>query len=249
MEIKVNFLIAGTQKSGTTALDAYLRLHPNLGMASEKEVHFFDNETYFTNDPIDYSPYHQAFAPKPEHRLFGESTPIYMYWRTASERIWRYNPDMKLILILRNPIERAFSHWNMECSRGAEQLSFWEAITNEQQRCQAAWPLQHRVYSYIDRGFYSKQLADIWRYFPRQNTLLLKHEELKASPQKIVNQVFDFLGVDRLIDIKPHEIFAIPYGQTISPKEKAFLLERFAEEINTLEQQLNWDCTDWKNNG
>jgi len=91
-----------------------------------------------------------------------------MYWQNAPKRIWQYNPEMKIIIILRNPIERAFSHWNMERSRNAEHLSFWDAINTEKLRCQETLPLQNRVYSYIDRGFYIKQLENIWRYFPKK---------------------------------------------------------------------------------
>ncbi|MGB7755383.1 MAG: hypothetical protein WBL23_04905, partial [Salinisphaera sp.] len=97
--------------------------------------------------------------------VFGEATPIYMYWHDAPRRMWEYNPNMKLIVVLRNPIDRAFSHWNMEKSRNAESLSFWDAIQNEEPRCKEALPYQHRTYSYVDRGFYLEQLRRLWRYF------------------------------------------------------------------------------------
>lgn len=109
----INFLVAGTQKGGTTALDCYLRLHQDILMATDKEVHFFDNEDEFQN-VVDYEKYHQHFGPFVEGKVIGESTPIYMYWYDAPRRIWEYNPKMKFVLVLRNPIERAFSHWNME---------------------------------------------------------------------------------------------------------------------------------------
>ena len=77
---KVDFLIAGTQKGGTSALDAYLREHPEIRMANRKEVHFFDNEVIFNSNKPDYSMYHSLFQPVGPQMLLGEATPIYMYW-------------------------------------------------------------------------------------------------------------------------------------------------------------------------
>ena len=113
----VNFLICGTQKGGTSALDAYLREHPEICMADKKEVHFFDNKKFFNKNKPDYSKYHSFFNPQSSHKLLGETTPIYMYWHDSPRRIWQYSPNMKIIVILRNPIDRAYSHWNMERSK------------------------------------------------------------------------------------------------------------------------------------
>ncbi|HZR78058.1 MAG TPA: sulfotransferase domain-containing protein, partial [Chthoniobacterales bacterium] len=149
--MRVDFVIGGTQKGGTSALDSFLRQHPGICMpTTRKELHFFDRE----EDNRDYKAYHANFQPQPQHRVTGEASPIYMYWETAPYRIWKYNPNMKWILALRNPVERAFSAWNMETKRGKEKLSFAQAIEKEADRCREALPLQHRVYSYVDRGLY-----------------------------------------------------------------------------------------------
>ena len=95
---------------------------------TRKELHFFDRDAENT----DYKKYHANFKPKPQHRVIGEASPIYMYWETAPYRIWKYNPKMKWILVLRNPVERAFSAWNMETKRGKEKLSFAEVIEKVQ---------------------------------------------------------------------------------------------------------------------
>src|SRR5258708_21787754 len=110
---KVGFIVAGAQKAGTSALDAYLREHPELCLPRQKEVHFFDTNRFFAVEPVDYTRYHSYFNPRPSHRLLGEVTPAYLYWPTAAERIARYNPAMKLIMVLRNPVTRAFSQCNM----------------------------------------------------------------------------------------------------------------------------------------
>ncbi len=245
MKKKINFLIVGAQKSGTTALDAYLRLHPEICMASEKEVHFFDNEAFFAQEPVDYSIYHKTFAPNARHKLLGECTPIYMYWHDAPKRIWQYNPEMKIIIILRNPIERAFSHWNMERCRNAEHLSFWDAISNEQQRCQETLPFQHRVFSYLDRGFYVKQLQKIWQFFPKQNTLVLRHEDLRKQHSKTLADVFCFLGIEEMSGFDEQVVFSIPYQSEMTQQEKMLLLGIFRDEILNIERLLDWDCSDW----
>ncbi len=138
-EMKIDFLVAGVQKSGTSALDKYLRLHHQIEMAKEKETHFFDNEDNFAN-PVDYSQYHIFFDTNGKKKR-GEATPIYTYWYSAPQRIWQYNPAMKWIIILRNPIDRAYSHWNMERNRNADSIAFSEAIRTEEIRCRSALPL------------------------------------------------------------------------------------------------------------
>lgn len=242
---KVDFIICGTQKGGTSALDAYLREHPQICMAKNKEVHFFDNEEVFKNSKVDYSLYHAAFNPLPHHKVVGEATPIYMYWYDAPRRMYEYNPHLKLIVILRNPIERAFSHWNMERSRNAETLSFWEAIINENERCREALPYQHRVYSYVDRGFYLEQLRRLWTFFPVEQVLILRNEELRNSFRLTLNKVFRFLGVELMQDIKFKNVHSTPYISQMSDEEKEYLKFIYEYEIRGLERVLNWDCSNW----
>ncbi len=241
----VDFLICGTQKGGTTALDNYLRSHPEICMASKKEVHFFDTETNFTHGRPDYYMYHSFFNPNESQKLLGEATPIYMYWHEAPKRIWKYNPDIKLIVLLRNPIERAFSHWNMEVNRNAEKLSFWEAIHDERERCREALPLQHIVYSYIDRGFYLEQLRRLWMYFPKKQVLVLKSEYLKNQPDKALNEICRFLKINEFKFFEEQIVFSTPYTSKITDKEREFLRIVFRYEIKGIEQVLKWDCSDW----
>lgn len=243
--MKVDFLICGTQKGGTTALDAYLREHPQICMANKKEVHFFDDENNFTTQNPDYSLYHAYFSPNSVHSISGEATPIYMYWRNTPERIWQYNPDMKLIVLLRNPIERAYSHWNMERSRKAEHYSFWDAIRAEPARCREALPYQHMVYTYIDRGFYLEQLKRLWHYFPEKNVLVLKSEHLRNQPQDALKEIFGFLGVRNLGDITPKERRSTPYSSKMGNREREYLQSIFEREIRELERALGWDCSNW----
>lgn len=243
--MKVDFVIAGTQKGGTTALRAYLLNHPEICMARRMEVHFFDFAEHFQSEPMDYSVYHQWFRPTGRQRVFGEKTPIYMYWYDAPRRIWEYNPGMKWILLLRNPIERAYAHWNMECIRNRDHVDFWSAIQNEHIRCREALPLQHRDYSYQDRGFYTEQLRRIWHFFPRQQTLIVKSEELRATPLETLNKVCHFLGVEPFSHVDPLNVRAQEYLAPLETRARQYLERVFEYEIKELEQLLEWDCSDW----
>ena len=115
---KLDFLVAGAQKSGTTALNYYLKRHPYIAFPIKKSLHFFDNDELFAGGNVSYEPLHEMFRPARPGSIAGENTPIYLYWRPALPRIRDYNPAMKFIVILRNPIERAFSQWNMQRTRG-----------------------------------------------------------------------------------------------------------------------------------
>lgn len=243
--MQVDFLVAGTQKGGTSALDYYLRQHPQLSMAQRKEVHFFDRERHFAFTEADYSIYHAYFDPDKSGCLYGEVTPIYMYWYRAPERIWHYNRRMKWIMILRNPIERAFSHWNMERDRGRETLSFIDAIRAERERCRMALPYQDRRYSYIDRGFYVEQIRRIWHYFPTEQTLILKTEELRENCFTALNRISKFLGIEAYPSGEYQAVHAREYTTQLSQAEKRYLGNIFEYEVRQLERLVNWDCSGW----
>ena len=240
--MQVNFVIGGTQKGGTSALDSFLRQHPEICMPiARKELHFFDRE----EENRDYKKYHANFKPKSQHRVIGEASPIYMYWETAPYRIWKYNPKMKWILALRSPVERAFSAWNMETKRGKEKLSFTEAIEKEPQRCREALPLQHRVYSYVDRGFYAHQVRRLFNIFNKDNILILLSEELRNAHQKTLLRVFEFLGVDSSFAPPEANVFEQEYSDKIDNQLKARLLQTFYFDIKELEKLLGKDLSPW----
>ena len=241
---KVSFLVCGTQKGGTTALDAYLRTHPEICMSMNKEVHFFDNEELFSGERPDYSIYHRCFSPHGD-QLLGETTPIYMYWQDAPRRIWEYNPDMRIIVLLRNPIERAYSHWNMERSRKLEHLSFLEAIQRERMRCREALPLQHRIYSYVDRGFYPEQLRRLWRFFSEEQILIIKSEDLQLSPFDTLSRVWRFLGVSDYQVQASRSDHVGEYPEPMSMAAREYLEDVFEYPIRELERLLGWNCSHW----
>lgn len=245
---KVAFVIAGTQKGGTTALASYLHEHPTICMSTVKEVHFFDTDAHFASSDVDYARYHAHFHPTARNQLLGEATPVYMYWEAAPQRIQRYNPAMKLIMLLRNPVTRAYSHWNWnhEHARGRlDPLPFEQAIGAEEKRCADALPLQTKRFSYIDRGFYSRQIRRIWGVFPVEQTLILKSEELEHTPESALARITDFLRITRFPAVQPRNVNARPYRAPMSADARAYLCDVFAPEVRRLEQLLGWDCSDW----
>jgi hypothetical protein len=217
----VKFVIAGMQKAGTTALHEYLCSHPQLCMSSPKEIHFFDNELSVDWTSPDYSFYESHFPGNRKGQICGEATPIYSFWPNSLQRMQAYNPDMKLIIMLRNRCERAYSHWAMEVSRGSEVLSFSEAIRDGRQRynLQDLTASANRVVSYVERGFYAPQLSRAQAYFGKKNLLVIENKSLSEHPDVTLQGVCEFLGVDsfpsaidpifvRPVQILPDLIFA-----------------------------------------
>ncbi len=243
---KIEFLIIGAQKSGTSALDHYLRQHHEIEMAKKKELHFFDNELIFSEKSISYSKLEEQFNIPLQSKILGETTPIYIYWESSCKRIWEYNPSMKLIAIIRNPIERAFSHWNMEFNRNAETENFNYCIKNEKYRTKEALPFQHRVYSYVDRGFYSEQIRRFRRYFNEEQLLFIKYDDFKKNQENELNKIFNFLGVnpDRF-SFTPKIIRKSQYTQEMKKEEKEYLISIFENDIREVEKLLNWRCCEW----
>jgi hypothetical protein len=241
----VNFVVGGTQKGGTSALDLFLRQHPEICMPeTKKELHYFDNEENFERQS-NYKKYHACFNPKPQHRVIGEVTPIYMYWTAAPYRIWSYNPQMKWVLVLRNPVERAFSAWNMERKRGAEQLSFEEAVEQEATRCRQALPLQHRVFCYVDRGFYAHQVRRLLNIFGEENCLVLLNEELRTNHQNALEKIFNFLEVNPHFIPAEASVFEHDYDERIDSQFSRKLTNIFYFDIKELERLLRRDLSRW----
>lgn len=243
---KVDFVIGGTQKGGTTALAEYCMANLDICMPRSKEAQYFNHEEHFAAAAVDYTRYHANFEPGPLHRVLGDATPEYMYVEAAPERIARYNPAMKWIILLRDPVQRAYSHWNMQVSRRYDDRSFDEAIFTEPQRLAAATALQRQRWSYVDRGFYSRQLARVWNHFPRAQTLVLPSDALRSDPATTLGAIATFLGVRPFAPGTARDSFSLPYERPMSDEARAFLLRAYASEIAELEGLLDWDLSGWR---
>ena len=222
---RVNFLIAGVQKGGTTALFDYLGDFPDIALSQVKEVHFFDDEGQDWARP-DYGAYEARF-PKPAGRPCGEATPIYAYWPQSLERVATYNPRMRLILVLRDPVQRAWSHWRMEYARGAETAPFAWCVREGRQRLFDAEPWgHHREYSYVERGFYGEQVARALELFPREQLLMLRSEDLLAAPAPALAAVRRFLALPPAPTPAPRAVHVgseFDYGSQLTAADEDFL--------------------------
>jgi predicted GIY-YIG superfamily endonuclease len=245
--VNLDFIVPGAQKSGTTALHYFLKKHPQIALPDRQEMHFFDDEEVFSQQPVDYELLHQHFRTVAKSAVSGEVTPSYLYWKPAMERIANYNPLIKLVILLRNPIDRAFAHWNMQRFKDREPLDFLDALKEEPRRIAQPLSIESRRFAYVDRGFYSGQLERVFTFFPREQQVhIVKFENFRDRKQETLDSIFDFLGVKRIRSIRDKDRNVVPYERAITNEERKYLAEVFAAEIAKLEQMLGWDLSDWR---
>lgn len=200
-EFMPDFMIVGAQKAGTTSLYAYLTQHPQILSAKEKEVHFFD-----LNYDRGIEWYASQFPIARQHgSITGEATPYYLFHPCVPKRIYNLFPKIKLIVLLRDPVSRAISHYYHEVRLGYEMLSLSDAIAQESARLHGETEkllsdstyhsINHQHYSYLARGVYIEQLKYWMTLFPKEQFLILKAEDLYTKPKDIVSQVLEFLGL------------------------------------------------------
>lgn len=200
-----DFAILGAQRSGTTTLYNNIIRHPAIFPASVKEVHFFDlfyqmgRNWYRAHFPTRMAMWRRSGA------ITGEGSPYYLFHPHAPRRMHETIPNARLIIILRNPIGRAQSHYEHTFRRKLENLPFQDAIAEEPGRLagetakiladKSYYSFNHQEYSYLARGLYADQLQAWEKYFPRDQMLVLINEELDADPDATYARIFEFLGV------------------------------------------------------
>ncbi len=206
-----DFIIIGTMRGGTTSLYNYLTNHPNIGPAYTKEVHFFDVHFhkglhwYRAQFPSSIQKYYTERVQKLEF-ITGEASPYYLFHPHAPRRIAKMLPQVKLVMLLRNPVNRAYSHYYHELADGYETLpTFEEAIDREEERIgkeaerlardERYVSYNHRHFSYLARGIYVDQLKVWMDLFPREQILILKSEDFYADPTSRLKEVLDFIHV------------------------------------------------------
>lgn len=202
-----DFLVAGAPKAGTTALHVALARHPQLYLSRTKEPKFFladGRPPVLAKGPGDArttrqlvwrrADYEALFDPAPPGALLGESTPFYLYDAAAQARIAALIPDVRLICVLRDPIDRAHSNWAHLWSAGLEpEADFVAAARLEDRRRAAGWA---PFWRYLGLGRYGEQLASLWSRFPREHTLVLRYQDLREQPVATLDRICAFLGVD-----------------------------------------------------
>jgi hypothetical protein len=195
-----SFSIVGAQKSGTSTLSTALDRHPQVARAPRKELQFFTREDVDWSRP-DYRGY-RAPRRKPQHLIAGDATPAYLFWPGALERMRDYNPDLRLIAVFRDPLERLFSHWTMLRGRWTTSPDWPEFITEfRPSTTPTALPdvpsLAFKQRSGVARGYYGDQLTRGLTIFPREQWLWLEFRSMLADFSGTLDQLTDFLGVDR----------------------------------------------------
>jgi Sulfotransferase domain len=244
----LDFFVIGVQKGGTTALTHYLRRAPFVRLPVVKEIHFFDDDSADWSDP-DYGRLHANFEWSENPAVVrGEVTPIYMYWPNAMERIRRYNPAAKLIVCLRHPAYRAYSHWWMETRRGDETLPFEEAISEAgRSRVRCSVGGVHRVYSYVERGLYAGQIRRLQGLFSPRQLLFLKTDALWETMEETLSRIHRFLEIGPPLSME--KAYVTPYDNegidTIPEAALSSLNRIFAADIGETSRLTGLSLSDW----
>lgn len=193
-------------KSGTSALYTYLGQHPEVYMSPVKEPNFFafEGDTLDFQAPIDdrginsqsvtdLENYRRLFDGAEAYAARGEASHWYLYWPKAAERIQHHIPDVRLIAVLRNPVERAYSEFLHFVRDGSESFEdFGTALDAEAERIDNNWALGR----YIDRGYYYRQLRRYFELFDREQLRIYLHDDLKADSRAVLKDIFEFVGAD-----------------------------------------------------
>jgi len=237
-----DFLVIGAQKAGTTALYAYLRWHPGITGPSWKEVSFFDRHWWRGE-----AWYRGQFPLRAGGRLVGEASPSYLFHPLAAERARSLVPGARLIALVRNPVDRAYSQYQHEVVLGREPLSFEGALAAEEERTRGeaerlaadprAFSRAWWDHTYAARGRYAEQLERWLAVYPREQLLVVGTEELGERPAETYASILAFLGA------APHELVAYPRVfdrdyEPMRPETRAALAEAFTEPNHRLEALL-----------
>ena len=241
-----DFVTIGTQRGGTTSLHAYLSAHPQVIAPATKELHFITDRY---ERGLDW--YLGQFPGElPPGITTGEATPYALFHPLAPGRLHEIAPAARLIVLLRNPVDRAYSHFLLERSRGEETLDFAAALDAELERMDgeeahlARDPSYvshpHKHASYMARGEYAQQLERWFSVFPREQILVVRSEDLYERSAEVFARVADFLGIDPDVTI-PFAVYNQTSGPPLEPTIRRRLSEHFAPLNARLADLLGWD--------
>jgi len=212
-----NFFIAGAAKAGTTSLFEYLRGSPGVYMCPIKEPHFFSPDA--VKNPgthqrvVDWDAYVRLFSGATGEIAIGEASPSYLWDRQSPRLIRERLPDAKIIIVLRDPVDRAYSHYLADVRLGWQGMPFLEALQADADQAQKGWGISHL---YVELGEYSEQVARYLETFSQDAVTVLLSDDLRRDTHRCVSEVLQFLGVPEagsLAGALPvHNVFAAPRG-------------------------------------
>lgn len=259
-----DFLVIGTKRGGTTSMIKYLRKHPAVlpmwpGVENAKKTFYFD-ENYHRGDKWYRSHFPSDFQRRRTQKrvgarpLTGEAAPYYMFHPLVLDRVVETFVQVKVIVLLRNPVDRIWSHYHERVNAGTENLSFREALDAEDERLQGEaeritaegdyYSERHDFCSYLARGRYLEHLEP-WldRFFPQQ-LHIVRSEDLYARPQEVLPEVHRFLGLPEVPPPAKHRFNYVP-ASTIETDTREWLADYYAPHVAELEQRLDrsfaWD--------
>jgi hypothetical protein len=234
----IDFIIMGVQRGGTTSLAQNLSQHNDIFLNKNidpkiSEVHYYD-----INWKKGINWYKQQFNYK--YKLVGEKTPDLINLEYTFPLIQSVNPYVKLILVLRNPIDRAYSAWKLNVKYFEEKKTFEEAVFNElNQKENTNKTFYSIIENYLQRGLYFQQIEKLLKWFPRQNVLILISENIKENPFQEYKKIYDFLNLDSLKTQK-YEITHVSNDTSkINKKLYNDLIKYYKEDVSKLEKLLN----------
>lgn len=252
--VRVGYVMSGSQKAGTTSLALLLRHHPQLAPAPVKEWHYFDDERrrWAEHDFADYA----VARTDPRQVMTGDATPLYLWWPRALERMHRYDPRLRHVVLVRDPIERLVSQWQMLTNRWPDHAESWErfltrfAPDGPEERIPPRTNVHaYRMHSGVVRGQYGAQLGRGMEMFGREAFLVLDMRDLLADHVTTVHRVTDFLGLDRMVEVPelPHGMKGKPALSVDrpTPDQIEALVERYADDLVLLERLTGLDVTHW----
>ncbi|WDE00534.1 sulfotransferase family protein [Thalassomonas actiniarum] len=245
-----NCMIVGAQKAGSSSLYHYLVQHPQVHASFSKEKHYFDGGTVANLDTFAKGqPWYQAHFPLKTQVKPGDvcidASPLYLFNPLVAQRIKAQIPHCKIIILLRNPVERAISHYYHVKRFGHEKLTLKDALAQESNRLANALNRKDyqdpafRLYSYQARGLYLQQIALYQQHFASEQILILNSEVLFSRPEDILPRVFDFLNLDT--DYQVPDLKAVNTGNNktkIAPQDYQSLQDYFALPNQALFEHL-----------
>lgn len=248
-----NFSIVGSQKAGTTTLMSALEGHPQVRRSRSKEPHFFDNEKYDWSAP-DYEADYSMRRKNDRQIALGDATPAYLFWPGALERMRAYNPDMRLVALFRDPLERIFSHWAMVRAQNPKAPD-WPQFIRLFPRATLpdALPAQHpgryRRLAGVHRGLYGAQVERGLRIFDASQWLFLEFREMLANWEQTLNQTTDHLGLNRFenhpaaFNGYPGADLVLGTAPTVDDLQR--LARKFEHDMGLLHQLTGLDVSHW----
>lgn len=256
-----NFLIVGAAKSGTTSLHYYLQQHPDVYLPGQKELHYFAREQMLrlSGGPGDKNVLSHVCRTKEEYESFyarvqqtaaGDISPSYLYFSEVSRKIKEELHAPKIIMVLRNPVEKAFSQYMHLVRDNRETLGFYDALMAEKERIERSWAA---IWRYAESSLYFSRVQTYLDVFGEQNVRIFLYDDLVKSPERLVRELLEFIGVDpqRRIDFakvhnrsgKPRSRFVAnlltrpnplrDMAKRILPSDMTYMLKLRLQDLNT----------------